>query len=92
MNKRPIANALQVLNAEASTFEAFLSLNVLMQRDQYYRWWQLVLFEGARSASVCSLAFAGSFADTCVCFVLGAFLGVVRTTFAKSESFLNVFE
>ena len=63
-----------------------------MRRKMFYKWWQIVLFGGMCSASICSVSFNGSFIDSLVSFPLGCLLILIQLFAARNELYSNVFE
>ena len=83
---------MQVIHDEISVKDASVELDELMVRKPYYKNWQLILFGGACSASICSVSFNGSFIDSLVAFPLGCLLIVIQLFAARNELYSNVFE
>ena len=82
----------KVIHDEISVKDASVELDELMVRKPYYKNWQLILFGGACSASICSVSFNGSFIDSLVAFPLGCLLIVIQLFAARNELYSNVFE
>ena len=82
----------KVIHDEISVKDASVELDELMVRKPYYKNWQLILFGGACSASICSVSFNGSFIDSLVAFPLGCLLIVIQLFTAWNELYSNVFE
>ena len=90
---RPSLNhVLQVIHDNVSVKDASIHLDDLMRRKQLYKDWQIVLFGGACSASICSVSFNGSFVDCLVSFPLGCLLILIQFFAARNELYSNVFE
>ena len=90
---RPSLNhVLQVIHDNVSVKDASIHLDDLMRRKQLYKDWQIVLFGGACSASICSVSFNGSFIDCLVSFPLGCLLILSQFFAARNELCSNFFE
>lgn len=63
-----------------------------MRKPQIYNWWQLILIGGMCSASICTIAFSGSFIDALAAFPLGALLIGIQLLSVRNELYSNVFE
>ncbi|KAM5545760.1 hypothetical protein V8D89_000798 [Ganoderma adspersum] len=82
----------EVIHDNVSVKDASIHLDDLMRRKQLYKNWQIVLFGGACSASICSVSFNGSFIDCLVSFPLGCLLILIQFFAARNELYSNVFE
>ncbi|PIL34619.1 hypothetical protein GSI_03398 [Ganoderma sinense ZZ0214-1] len=82
----------EVIHDNVSVKDASVHLDDLMRRKQFYKNWQIVLFGGACSASICSVSFNGSFIDCLVSFPLGCLLILIQFFAARNELYSNVFE
>ena len=85
-------HVLQVIHDNVSVKDASVHLDDLMRRKQFYKNWQIVLFGGACSSSICSVSFNGSFIDCLASFPLGCLLILIQFFAARNELYSNVFE
>ena len=82
----------QVIHDEISVKDASIELDNLMRRRPFYRTWQIIVFGGMCSSSICSVSFNGSFIDSLIAFPLGCLLIVIQLFAARNELYSNVFE
>ena len=82
----------KVIHDDISVNDASTELDDLMHKPPLYNTWQLILFGGMCSASICSVSFSGSFIDCLMSFPLGCILIMVQMLAAKHELYSNVFE
>ncbi|KAF5341379.1 hypothetical protein D9758_012260 [Tetrapyrgos nigripes] len=82
----------KVIHDDISVSSASKALDNLMRSPPHYRTWQLMLFGGLCSSSICSVSFNGSFLDSIVVFPLGCFLVFLQILSVRNELYSNVFE
>ncbi|GBE85956.1 Pheromone-regulated membrane protein [Sparassis crispa] len=82
----------KVIHDDISVKDASIELDNLMRNPPLYKMWQLVIFGGFCSSSICSVSFNGSFIDSLISFPLGCMLIVIQLFAARNELYSNVFE
>ncbi|KAI0942559.1 hypothetical protein AcW1_003155 [Taiwanofungus camphoratus] len=82
----------KVIHDDISVKDASVDLDKLMRKPQLYKFWQLIIFGGLCSASICSVSFNGSFVDSLISFPLGCLLIVIQVFAARNELYSNIFE
>jgi uncharacterized membrane protein YjjP (DUF1212 family) len=83
----------EVIHDVIGVEEAMQRLSKLMQKDNKYPIWLLILFHGLASASVGPFAFGARPIDMPIAFVLGCLLGILQLVLSpRSHLYSNVFE
>ncbi|KAF8553122.1 DUF1212-domain-containing protein [Imleria badia] len=81
-----------VIHDTMSVSAASAALDVLMRKEPLYNFIQLTIVGGMCSASICSVAFSGSFIDCLASAPLGALLVAIQLIGVRNELYVNVFE
>ncbi|CBF83321.1 hypothetical protein AN3143.2 [Aspergillus nidulans FGSC A4] len=83
----------EVIHDVIGVEEAMQRLSKLLQKDNKYPIWLLILFHGLASASVGPFAFGARPIDMPIAFVLGCLLGILQLVLSpRSHLYSNVFE
>ncbi|KAH8814628.1 DUF1212-domain-containing protein [Flagelloscypha sp. PMI_526] len=82
----------KVIHDKVSVSEASQALDTIMRERQLYRPWQLCVFGGLCSASICITGFSGSFIDALVSFPMGVALVAIQLISVRNELYSNIFE
>ena len=82
---------LDVYQDKLSPKEGKKKLNILLNQTPRYKWWQVSLWGGLLSGSVCSMAFYGSFID-CLAVVPLGFIVTAMQYVPDNDLYANIYE